>query len=164
MLKVDMETITVTINAIVGVVIWEVVKFAYTSHMGNREKSKETKKILVRLDIEEIAKLVCEIQELSIAYFQLPYTSDMPREKATLIRAKLKTCGMKIHSINVANGLSEQSQISSHMWIQFKKSCTLHLDVLRIESWHEDDEKFQSIFKNATTLHSHLNKIRYEQI
>lgn len=159
-----MDLKTISLSAIGGAAIWEIVKQLISAAAKRVQDSQESKRKMLREDIENVVKLVCEILESSTGYYATQFGSEKAQELSRQIKAKSKTAGMKLAALNAQLSESKKTDVDVTLWTRFKSATTQHLDVRRTEIWHDDDPRLAEIYKAANHLHSSLSKARYSTV
>jgi hypothetical protein len=159
-----MDPKSLGLGAIFGGMMWELFKQIISSTFKIIQTHSEQRNRLIREDIEVLIKFVCEILELSINYYALDFNSEKAKETSRQIKAKAKTAGMKLNTINTQLTSIGKEKIEIKMWTSFKYAATNNLDVLRQDIWSEDDPRLTEIYKAANILHISLNRARYSSI
>jgi citrate lyase gamma subunit len=152
---------TFTVGTVVGALLWEVIKQAVAYFSKRKIDSQDSKRKMLREDIEKIIGLICEIHETSISYYATEFDTDAARDLSKQIKAKTKTVGMKLTAVNTQLSDLDKGGLDIVLWTRFKTASAQHLDVKRTDIWNDDDPRLTEIYKAAHHMHSSLNKIRY---
>lgn len=148
-------------GGVLGIGIWELAKQLFGLWLKQKQGSIESSKRLLREDIECLAKLILEMQENSVRYYDCDFTSDTAKDLSRQIKAKSKTAGIKLTVINSQLSKSGGKEIPVRLWTVFKTMATKHLDVKRHNTWSDDDPRLTEIYKATNQLHTALNDARY---
>lgn len=156
-----MDPKTLTLAAIFGAIIWEIFKQLVASVLKRFHESADSKRKMLRQDLECIVGIVCDINEASVNYFLSEFDSDVCKALSKQIRVKAKTAGLKLYAVNVQLVELHLSSIEIRLWTVFKAAASKDLDVTRTTVWADDDSRLTEIFKAAHHLHAALNRARY---
>lgn len=156
-----MDPKTLTLGAIFGAIIWEIFKQLVSSISKRFQESADSKRKMLRQDLECIVGIVCDINEASVNYFLSEFDSKECKDLSKQIRAKAKTAGLKLYAVNDQLAESGLSSIQIRLWTAFKAAASKDLDVSRATVWSDDDSRLAEIYKAAHHLHAALNRARY---
>jgi hypothetical protein len=156
-----MDPKSITFGAVLGALALEIVKQIFSHFSKRAQDSYESKRKMLRQDIDDLVKLVCEILEMSIGYYATDFNTEKAKDLSRQIKAKSKTTGMKLTAANTQLFATGKEEVKVRLWIAFKSATTQYLDVTRKETWKDDDPRLNEIYKTASVLHSSLNKARY---
>lgn len=156
-----MDFKNITIWTFVGAVSWEIFKQLLTLVFKRPQDSRDAQIKLLRQDVEEIISLALEIHENIMEYYSLNYDSDEAKTLSKQIKAKMKTTGMKLSSVNFQFLKNDKYLIDIKTWTDFKLTATENLDVKRVGVWNEGDARITNIYIKTHRLQFGLNKARY---
>lgn len=159
-----MDLKTITLSGVVGAIIWELIRQLISAVIKRGQDAGDGTRKLLREDLEQVVRIVCEVQELSISYFATEFDDEKAREYSRLVKGKLKTGGMKITTLN--SHLQEKGRvvIDLSLWTRFKTATTKDLDVKRDSAWSDADPRLNDIYKAANNLHAALSRSRYSTV
>lgn len=157
-----MDPKSISFGALVGALAWEVLKQVFSHFAKRSQDSQEAKRKMLRQDIEDLVKLICDILETSINYYSTDFSSEKARDLSRQIKAKSKTAGIKLTAVNSQLSVAGKKTVEIRLWTAFKLATTQHLDVTRKEVWKDDDPRLNEVYKAVNGLHFSLNKARYE--
>lgn len=159
-----MDLKTITLSGLVGAILWELIRQFISVVIKRRQDAADGTRKLLREDLEQVVKLVCEVQELSISYFATDFDDDQAKEYSKQVRGKLKTGGMKITALNAHLQEKGKVIVDLSLWTRFKAATTKDLDVKRDGVWSDADPRLNDIYKAANNLHTALSRSRYSTV
>jgi hypothetical protein len=159
-----MDLGSITFGVFVGAIGWEIFKQIVSAISKRVQESADSKRKMLREDIQCLAEIVCDINEAAVNYFLSEFTSDTAKDLSKQIRAKAKTAGLKLHAVKAQLSASSLQNVEIQLWIAFKAAASKHLDVARTDVWKDDDPRLAEIYRAANYLHAALNKARYATI
>lgn len=149
------------VGAIAGTIAWEICKQVFFHFYKRHSDAEDSRRKMLRDDIENVAKLACELNESATTYYALPFDSEKAQEISRQIKAKMKTAGMKLHAVSLQLSEMNKPKIDIRYWTAYKRAATAHLDVKRSCAWSDADPRLKEIHRCAHYFHISLNSARY---
>lgn len=149
------------VGAVVGVALWELLKQVSAALFKRASEANDTKRRLLREDIEQASGMLCELLEAAVHYYATPFDAPEAQELSKKLRGRSKTIGMKLSNINIQLADNNTERVNISLWTKFKSACMQSLDVARQDVWGDDDERISAIYQAAHALHASLNRARY---
>lgn len=156
-----MEFKSLGLGAIFGTIAWELGKHVFSHFFKRHSDAADAKRKMLRDDIENVAKLACDLNEAATSYYALPFDSEKAQELSRQIKAKIKTAGMKLHAVSVQLSELNKPKIDVSHWTAYKRAATAHLDVKRSGAWSDADPRLKEIHRCAHYFLISLNSARY---
>jgi hypothetical protein len=156
-----MDYKNITFWTFIGALIWEFIKQIISFLFKRSQDSNDSKRKLLRDDVEQLIALTHEIHDDAMKYYALAFDSLEAKGLSTQIKSKMKTVGMRLSALNIQFIKNGNHLINVSLWTEFKTAATENLDVTRIGVWDESDRRITNIYKKTNRLQLGLNNARY---